>query len=167
MTTRNRGRRSSRGGRGPKPKTFWEQYRLGSNLAASAQSVGRLTPDFVSGAARVKIIRLIGSVDLRSAAGSGSAQWGFGISVVTEDAALALVTPDPLSDDNQSWYLWDAGHVVSAFDNSAVERHSFDIRSQRVLRAGFDLQLVFETGLFSGITSLALDFQARALWTMG
>ena len=72
-----------------------------------------------------------------------------------------MAQPNPLTDINQGWYLWRALQSVriTAEMNYTWE---FDIRTARVVRGGFRLVGVLETGTNPGPVRLSLS--GRMLW---
>ena len=164
MTTRRRTRRSS--GRSRAIRTIWEFLTpQNTALAGNSSTASDLTADIANIGHSTKIIRLIGHIQVNNPTVDGRYEWFAGISVVTLDAFTAGELPDPRTDSQQSWYYWAAGSPDSPIGNNSFqgpEKTAFDIRTQRVLRPGFRLVLVFETGANPG--SLSIQMRARALW---
>jgi len=86
-----------------------------------------------------------------------------GVTVATRDAFDAGVLPDPSSDFQQSWFYWSKLAVPGNVGlGGPVAQVDFDIRTQRVLRSGFDLVLIHDKRL----TELPLEVSTslRLLW---
>jgi len=166
MTTRRGGRRLSRRSRAPAGRTQWEFVTPIAVLATGSQVVTDLTADVIgNNDLPGTLIRFVGSLQMSGATASGVYQLGFGITVMTVDALVAGAVPDPLTDNNQSWYYWNGQRkeaLTSAAQGTAPPVAEFDIRSARRIRPGFRLVAIFESGGNPGTINFSL--QARLLW---
>jgi len=167
MTMRRGSRRGSRGGRAPRRKTTWEQLVLGSAGGGPATSFADISAPYLITipSRQATILRLVGNISCTASAGNVF-EFGVGISVVNQEVVDGGTDlPLPLTDTNQSWYYWEAqigrinGGVTQVFED-------FDIRTSRHIRSGFALALVFQKGATHG-GNMAINFQARALWSPG
>ncbi len=174
MTTRRRFR--SRGStRGMRQRTTWEQTLNSFVMTGPAQrfiiDLSHVTiRDSENSGGTCK--RLIGSVKAENA-GSGDEHIVFstGITVMTADAAVAALTPDPSSDFDQDWYFWQgqafhlhqAGALAST--DSMVEIAKIDIHTARRLRGGFRLVMIIEKGVTVEV-AWNLTVGLRALWSL-
>jgi len=172
MSTRSRSRRSSRGGRGPKPVLQWENLIFKVPLAAGANlAIADLTREPMSASlvgTAGTIIRLILRVrHMLLSTSEVPITVVMGITLMTIDAFTALASPDPIGDQQQPWYWWDSLTMVRD-TNAAPQTDSrdFDIRTSRKVRSGWKLVLVSETDAGNHPSATDLDISVRALWRL-
>ena len=170
-----RSTRSTFRGRGARRRVTWEQisvnFDLGTPLIAQ---VTDLTIDTIGDqeATGGTVKRMIGEITVEHAAGAQAIERqhvGVGICVITKDALLGSVTPDPINtstDQNQDWYFWATAERTlgpAGTDNGLI-RFPIDIRSMRRLRGGYRLALVTQKDLTElGIT---VNVSMRLLWSV-
>ena len=166
MTTRqrSRSRRSSRGARVP---TRWENLAfLHSHTAAASAVFSDITvePVLVNSVGTATILRSIIHVDIVPTGGAPGdvGTVAYGIAVVTKDAVVGAVLPDPLGDFEQGWYWW--AHRFFLMDPTALTTNSFDvdIRTMRKLRGGYRLVLISDTP--ANPQALTTTITMRNLW---
>ena len=143
---------------------------MGVVLGPNAIALGNMSLRTLGDLAELSgtIRRMLGTLSIIPNA-AGSAQLGIGVTVMTRDAADAGAASAPMplgtgTSNRQGWYYWSTDTMV--FPNSTTQKSfDFDIRSARRVRAGFTLGLVFESGTYSGPTTLTLNWQSRNLWS--
>ena len=160
MTTRRGGRRRS----GSSRRSYeWNNTTTDEVvLAANSQITVDMTSDFrnLIGRAGCTLVRIVGELSVRPAGGANILhQWTAGISMVEEDAATALIFPDPRTDQGIGWLWWIGGHE---FESSLdTKKYLVDVKGQRRFRnRGDQLHFIIENDLTSDSIGWAVNFRA-------
>ena len=162
--------RSRGSGRGQSQRTLWENLAFDVSLTAAASiTFATISPEPLAllNIGTAKLLRLIGKWSGMAVGNSTQTAFlqGFmGFAVVNRDAAISSsALPNPASDFQQSWYYWDmlsmSPQTTTGFQ---IPEQSFDIRTSRLLRSGYDLIVVWEN--VTQELPVELSVSMRLLW---
>ena len=164
MTSRNRARSTSRR-RGPRrPLAWFNEQSVPASVAIGGQAIVPLmnAANIPGGTNGWTVIRMIGSLFLRSNTINTNSFASLGIYVETGDAVTAGAVADPIT-DLVDWYYHKN---LAQFQNPSefVVAAEFDIRTSRKIRgAGRELIGVFENNAGSG-SAFTFSLAARFLY---
>ena len=171
MTTSRR--RSTRGGRPQRrtpTRTTWDQiFQPTSMAAAAAITIIELTSPQISSSLGQTgtILRWMGRLMIQSNDVAQLIEMAWGVAVVTADALVAGAVPDPLTDEAQAWYYWDAYEgtiaIIGEGPRGGLEI-KFDIRSKRRLRSGYRLAFIIEKE--ASPSPVEVFLASRAVWSV-
>ena len=165
MSTRHR--RGSFSRRGAKRPTTWQQDLLSLPLTVAAQQfILDVSPtQIISGFdSTATLKRTIGHIDLfNDGIGSESFLTTVGMCVVTSEAIVASVVPDPLFDLEQDWYYWKAVEPRLSPETPSYS-WEFDLKTGRRLREGYRLVFIMEHPIFEVTGHLLLSL--RTVWSI-
>lgn len=139
-------------------------------VAAAATTFINLTPFSITTFANSggTALRMIGDIRVEtSGAGADHIDLDVGIGVITSEAFLLGVGPDPATDLTQDWYYWKhldshlPGNLSDSMNQGMID---FDIRTSRRLRQGYFLALILQKGITSSVINLSVGI--RILWRM-
>ena len=147
-------------------KTYWHQevidHGLGPSSEQNVNDISHLSISLGNNAGGT-CLRMVGNYNYSSVvAGFEQYNYGIGIAVVTKDALTAGVVPDPLTDQEQDWYYWDAWEGILGLENNYTK--TFDIHTARKIREGYRLALVLENTTQEVVGQMRI--RMRSLWTL-
>jgi len=163
MTTRRRFRRS--GGR--RKRTQWTQLSpVFPHVAAADTFLADLTPEPMASSLEgtAKILRFLANFTItQTAAENATNEYGVGVAVLGHEAFDGLAVPDPLVGDfSQGWYYQTERAYQRTAAGGGMLTWEVDIRTSRVLRAGYKLVMVSR----SPVNPVAITVRVgiRMLW---
>jgi len=165
MTTSRRAPRRSR--RTVRKRTLWKQSStLFVHTTAADIQVADLTPSPMNTTQEgsAKVLRMLGSVDLTAEGTNAAANaWALGMYVAGHEEFDQNAIAAPLGGDpQQGWYYWTHRDFQHAASGQKPMEIMLDIRTARVLRAGYKLLMVSQTPVTALIIEVRISL--RTLW---
>ena len=169
MTTKRRSPSRRTGGRrGPRPKFEWDTLVFGETIITPAgQGIAELTENWrdtdTLGRTGATLIRMIGSLTVRTISASVLGEWAAGIAYIAREAQIASAFPDPGSDGAFPWLWFQGAHEFESTLSS--KRWEIDVRSQRKFREPYAaIYGIFDNHSPSG--NLGFAFNLRILYRL-
>jgi len=166
MTTQRRSS-SRRGSRAPRRKMDWDTVLIDpTTIAAGAQGVTDMTAGFFVGLRKgLTVVRIIGSMQVRSGTAGAEVEWVAGISLVRREPAGASVFPDPATDGSHPWMWWKRGVVLTPAGDRPQNDIPIDVKAQRKFTdAGDTLQFILDND--DSASSVIFSFGLRVLYKL-